>query len=308
MTWVWLSLAAAFLQNVRTATQRRLGSSLSTAGSASVRFLFGLPFAALWLVWLLRDGGAVPSPGASFAAFAVVGSIAQIAGTALLLAAFRHRSFAIGQTYSKTEGIQTVIVGYLLLGDRVSPGALIGIVLTVAGVMVVSFARHAPHAASGPTADTVADRRRHRHAAAWLGLGSGAAFALSAVGYRGAAQSLGDQDFVLRAAFTLVVALAVQSALCLAWLVVREPGELGRIVQVKRVAALAGLTGAAASACWFTAFTLVAAAYVKAVGSVELLFAIVTSWALFGERPTGGELLGMALVAIGVALTVLAGR
>ena len=49
MLWIPLTLAAAFFQNLRSALQRQLKSELSDLGAASVRFLYALPFALVWL-------------------------------------------------------------------------------------------------------------------------------------------------------------------------------------------------------------------------------------------------------------------
>ena len=316
-TWVWLSLGGAFLQNLRSSVQKRLTGRLSTGGAAATRFLYGLPFAALWLAALALVGDAPPPlPNGRFFGFVLGGSLAQIAGTLCLLATFSRRSFAVGTTYSKTEGIQTALFGWVLLGDTVGPLGLVGIGLTVAGVVFVSRARAGPRPAGsgvgpgggsggGPGRGGDATTALGRREAIGLGLLSGAMFALSAVGYRGASLALGDGDFLRRAALTLAVALAIQSVVMAVGLRLREPGELTRVAGAWRAGVLAGAAGAAASACWFTAFTLIGAAYVKAVGSIELAFALLTSWLVFGERPTRAEIGGIALVAAGVVVTVL---
>lgn len=293
-TWVLVSIAAAFLQNLRSGIQKRLTKPLSTTGASATRFFFGLPFAGMLLAALLGvTGNAFPEPNARFVTLTATGGIAQILATALLLACFRYRSFATGTTYSKTEGVQAVLIGFVLLGDRVSAGALIGIVASAVGVMLVSI-----KGASTQNGDTTQ--------VAGMGLLSGALFAVSAVSYRGASLALPDAHFAVRASFTLVIALCFQSALLLVWLRVFQPGQISRIARHWRLGVLAGASGAAASAGWFTAFTLTTAAHVKAVGSIELIFAMLTSWLAFREQPNTREITGMALVMVGVVLTVLA--
>ena len=301
-TWIWLSLGAAFAQNLRSAVQKRLTATLSTGGATATRFLWGLPFAALYLAALaLATGAPPPAPTPAFALWTVVGALAQIGATALLLTTFATRSFAAGTTFSKTEGLQTVLVGWLLLGDALGPAALAGVATTALGVLLVSVARSGTDLPASPSA-----RRR----TVGLGLLSGTLFAVSAVSYRGASLALdarGDgAGFALRAAVTLVAALAVQSLVTGAGLALREPGELGRLARAWRAGLLAGAAGATASAGWFTAFTLVDAALVKAVGSIELAFALAASRLAFGERPSAREGAGVLVVMAGIALTVLA--
>ena len=302
MTWAALSVLAAFLQNLRSAVQKRLTSRLSTRAATATRFLYGLPCGTLWLAAVAGAlGEPWPVPDLRFALFATGGAAAQIAATAFLLATFSRGSFAAGTTYSKTEGIQTVAFGYLVLGDRVSPGGLLGVVLSVLGVLTVS---RTPSARSGARAASASGERTARWQALALGLGAGALFAVSAVGYRGASLALGDGHFLLRSACTLVFALAVQSLASVLWLRLAEPGALTRVARAWRPGVLAGLAGAGASAGWFAAFTLVDAAYVKAVGSIELVFAVLSAWLLFRETPSATELAGVALVMAGVIVTV----
>jgi drug/metabolite transporter (DMT)-like permease len=67
-----------------------------------------------------------------------------------------------------------------------------------------------------------------------------------------------------------------------------------------RVASLVGLAGMIASAGWFSAMTLQNAAYVKAVGQIELVFAFAASALVFREKTTRAEFLGVALIVIGI--------
>ena len=49
MLWIPITIWAAFAQTVRNAAQRHLTAELGTLGATLVRFLYGLPFAGLWL-------------------------------------------------------------------------------------------------------------------------------------------------------------------------------------------------------------------------------------------------------------------
>src|SRR5437879_10197892 len=58
--WLWavFTVTAAFSQTVRNAMQRELTASLGTVGATHVRFLFGFPFALLFLTGVLIVVGA----------------------------------------------------------------------------------------------------------------------------------------------------------------------------------------------------------------------------------------------------------
>ena len=105
MLWIPLTIAAAFLQNLRSLLQRRLTGALSVNGAAYVRFCFALPFAWLYL-WALTGGAAPSAPGAGFWGYVIAGSLGQMFASACLMAAFTLRSFAVGTALSKTEAVQ----------------------------------------------------------------------------------------------------------------------------------------------------------------------------------------------------------
>jgi drug/metabolite transporter (DMT)-like permease len=293
--WVALSLGAAFLQNARTALQKALTPRVGVIGATYARFLFAAPWAVLLVAGLLlHDGVALPRPTAGFVGWALTGALAQIAGTLLLLHLFSLRNFAVGNTFARTETVQAALFGLVLLGDRVAPVALAGIVVSLVGLVLLSATRGFGGGAL--------------NRAAAIGLASGASFAIAAVGYRGASLALPDAgSFLLRPACTLAFVTLVQTVLLTAWLGWQGGGGVGGVARQWRIAAPVGALGMLASLGWFAAFTLATAAQVKAVGQVELMFSWLTARFAFGERPSRRETVGMALVVAGIVAVVLTG-
>jgi drug/metabolite transporter (DMT)-like permease len=292
--WVAISVAAAFLQNLRSALQKALTAEAGVLGATYARFLFAAPWAVLLVGVLLLGGGSPPRVTPTFALWGLVGAVAQIAATLMLLAVFTRRNFAVGNAFAKTEAVQAALFGLVLIGDRLAPLVVTGIAASLVGVLLLSF-RAVPGSA-------LVGR------AAWLGLASGAAFALSAVAYRAATLALENgQAPLLRPAFTLACVTLVQTLLMTLWLGWRDPEAIVAVLRRRRMAAAVGATGMLASLGWFLAFTLATAAEVKAVGQVELLFSWLTARYAFGELPTVRETLGIVLVAGGIVLVVLAG-
>ena len=296
--WVPLTLAAAFLQNLRSALQKHLKGSLSTYGATFCRFVYAAPLAVVYAA-LLGEGYGFewPAPNPRFAIFAMLGGVAQITATALLVYLFSLRNFAVGTTYSKTETVQTAIFGLVILGEPVSPAAAFAIGISLAGVAAISVAR------SALTLRNLLLGWTGR--AAFVGILSGTFFGLSAVAYRAASLSLGGEGFLMQAAFTLACVVVFQTALMAVWIRVREPGELTRVFRHWRVASLVGVAGMVGSAGWFTAMTLENAAYVRALGQVELVFTFIASYFFFRERSTGLELAGIALIVAGIVILLL---
>jgi drug/metabolite transporter (DMT)-like permease len=302
ISWLWIpiTLWAAFAQTLRNAAQRHLTRELGTIGATSIRFIYGLPFAILWLLatqlishsaWPIT-ASMWPSLPAVFWQWVIVAAVAQIIGTALLVRAMAERNFALGVAYSKTEAVQVAIIAVLLLGDKLSPIALLAVVAATLGVILIS-ASSDPHPLR-------ALLQGWTSRGAWLGLGAGAGFALSAVGFRGATVALESTHYLVAAAITLTVAQCLQSLLLGAWLSWREPGTLTRVARAWRGSLLAGFTGAAASAGWFTAMAIEPIAHVRTLGLVELLFSLVVSRRVFQERLRNIEWAGVALLAFGL--------
>ncbi len=291
--WIPITLAAAFLQNLRSALQKHLKGVMGTTGATFVRFGFGAPFAVLFVLALhLGPGYAMPPIGLTFLFSAAIGGLAQIAGTFLLVYLFSFRNFVVGTAYSKTEPLQAAGFGFLILGEGVNYATLGAIVTGVAGVLLISVARTTLSRHALATALT--------SRTAIIGIVSGAAFGISAVAYRAASLSLGGPNFVMQAAVTLMYVSVFQSAVMLAWMAWREPSELTRIANAWRPSLIVGMAGITASACWFMAMTIEKVAYVRALGQIELVFTFAASVFVFRESVTRLEIIGTLLIVAGI--------
>lgn len=295
--WIILAVAAAAFQTLRFMLQKHLSTgTLSSGGATLARFAYSLPFiSALTLGYIVWTGADVPQLTGKFWAYALTGGLAQILATWCVVALFAQRNFAVGITFKKTEVIQTVLVGLLVLGDRVSLPAFGAIVLGLVGVLVLS---DSAAMAGGWT-------RRLWNRAAGLGLASGAFFAISAVGYRGATLEVASDDPLLRAGVALAVVTVAQTLALGLWLNWREPGQLAALWQARRTAVWMGVTGMAGSLCWFTAFTQQNAAYVFAVGQIEVIFSLAASVLVFRETISRREGIGIGLLTASILGLIL---
>jgi drug/metabolite transporter (DMT)-like permease len=293
--WIPITLGAALAQTLRNAAQRHLTRDLGALGATLVRFLYGLPFAAIWLgvAWVgFAKGAAWPAINVPFLIWTVVAALSQIVATALLLRNMEERNFAIGVAYSKSEIIQVALFGLVLLGDRVSLVTVVSIVIASLAVVLLSLPQD--------DRSLAAVARGWASRSALLGLGSGAAFGMAAVGYRGAALSLATPSVVFAAAESLVWAQSFQTILLGGYLAWRNAAVVIAVIRAWRVSMLAGAMGAIGSACWFTAMAMQPVARVRTLGLVELYFSYVVSRRVFRERLGGAELIGLILLAVGL--------
>jgi drug/metabolite transporter (DMT)-like permease len=292
--WIPLTIAAAFLQNLRTVLQKQLRASLSTNAATFTRFAFGSPLVILYTLALHRLAGLDwPGPNPAFLAWVTLGGLTQMVGTACLIHLFSFRNFAVGVAYSKTEVIQAAIFGLVVLGDRVTLWGAVAIAIGTLGVMLISLG-----AGGGLLALVFGWGERP----ALIGLASGALFAVATVAFRAAALSLGESGFVMPAAYTLLWANLLQTAVMAAYLALREREQLGKLVDAWALSALAGTIGVVASAFWFMAMTIQVVAYVRTLSLIELVFTFLFSWFFFKERPRPRELAGIALLVVGIGM------
>ena len=297
--WIPLTIAAAFLQNIRSALQKHLQGKLSTLGAAYVRFLYAWPIALLYLLVLITlEGQPPPAIHGKFLLYALLGGICQIMFTIFLLWLFSFHNFAVGTTFSKLETIMVALFGLLLLGDGLTPAVLLAIALSTVGLIVLSAGQAGLRIAGliaglwrMPTLIGLA-------CAAWLGM--------SVVLFRAASLSLDHTSFLLSAGFTLLIVLSLQIGIMGLLIALREPGQLRRVMHHWRPAALVGVSGGLASIGWFSAFTLQNATYVRALGQIELVFTFIATLMFFKEKVQRAEIVGIILITAAILVILLA--
>jgi drug/metabolite transporter (DMT)-like permease len=290
--WIPFTVVAALGQVARNAMQRQLTGPLGTWGATNIRFLFGFPFSLVFFAVVIgATGDALPWPSLAFWPWLLLGALSQILATGLMLAAMNDRSFVVTTAYLKTEAIQTAIFGFVFLGDHLTVLKVVAILIATIGVVITALRPGSEKnlASLKPTL---------------LGLTAAACFALSAVGFRGAIIVVPGVSFVTAASFTLVFGLGVQTLVLTIYLLARAPNVLADILRLWKPSMLAGFTGAFASQFWFLAFALTAAANVRTLALVEVLFAQGVAYYSFKQPLSGRELSGIALIVIGVAMLI----
>lgn len=297
--WIIATLCAASFQTIRFTLQKILADgNLSPLGATYSRFIFAAPWIVLFsLIFLLLTNVSIPDLESQFLLFAVWGGLAQILATVCVILVFKSRNFAVGITLKKTEVILTALVGLILIGEGVSTISMFLICLGGAGVFFLS------------KKVSSVDRSNFSilNKSSVYGLLSGLLFAISAVCYRSATLSVVSDLVYLRAGFTLLIVILSQSFVMTIWLALFEPGQIKLVWLERKKGFWVGVTSLGGSFFWFTAFTLQNAAYVKAVGQIELIFSLLITTLFFKERILNREILGMLLIgisALGLILVV----
>lgn len=292
MLWILLTGLAAPLQVARNALQRGLVGDAGPWGATLVRFLFGLPFAlAIFGIAAALSPGAEAHFSWRYAAAASGGAVAQMAATAALLVAMHRSGFAVATVMQQSSLPFAALFGWALLGDALGPRAWTGVAVTTLGLAVLSWPRR--------------DQMKGAGLGVFLGLVSGAAFAVALNAFREAGRALDPGHALFAGTATVCVAQALQTLILVSALAVLRPMALFAVARSWRASLGAGFFGAAASACWFAALAMAPAGPVRAVGVIEAPIAAAAGNRLFKERLTARQFFGGALAALGVVLAAL---
>ncbi len=286
-SWVLWTLLAATMQAIRTAGQKNLTGEMSALSATLVRYLFGLPFALLWLGFVSRQQDfSLPGLNTVFILSGFAAGILQITATFLLIRLFTLRNFAVGSTYVKSEILLTAVIGYFFFTETVTLVGWLAIIVCVIGLVTITVSK-------------TGGIKSLWNQSAGYGLSSGLCFALTSLYLRQASLSLGTDDSMLAAGMTLAYMVSLQTVTMLAWVRIQQPGQISVILRNWRPSLFVGITSVVGSVGWFTAMTLELASYVKTLGQLEFLFTVLIAVFYFKEKPTRLEVAGMLLIVSG---------
>lgn len=292
--WITFTVFAALMQAVRTAGQKQLTSSVSPMAATLVRYVFGLPFAIAYLLFLERYDAVTHLSNAiqipRFVTYALLAGVAQILATFLLVKAVSFKNFTVGTSFAKTEAIQTAVFGMLLFGSTLNSLGWLAVAVGVTGIFIVSI----------PTKNG-----RWEPMNILLGTLSGTAFSFTSLWLREASISLG-LPVLTSAAITLLFMVASQSLMCMTYIALKEPEQFSAMMKRLRLCWFVGLTSALGSIGWFTAMTAQNPALVKSLGQVEFIFTLLITTLFFKEKVTGRELFGVLAIVASVILIIKA--
>lgn len=293
LLWIPATIVASFFQVGRNALQRGIMTTAGPWGATLARFLFGLPFSIVFsAIAVFAVPSASPDFNTAFWLSAATGGGAQILATASLLVAMHRSGFAVGTALQQSALPLTALVGLFVYHDRLSDIAWLGVGITTAGLVVLTWPSKLP-SLSGVRAGAI------------FGLLSGLFFGFSLNAFRHAALNLEAEHPIFAAILSVFVVQAMQSAALILVLLVRDRAALRAVLVNWRGSLGAGACGACASVGWFVALALSPAAPVRALGVIEAPLAAVAGHRLFRETVHLKQLIAGLAVFSGVVLTSL---
>ncbi len=299
--WILASITAAFFQSLRLGALKELNRTLSISVTSYVRVLFGLPFMLVYLLGLLlATGQPLPPASPRFLICSCAAALGQFAGTAVLVRLFQIGNFAVGTMLQKTDVLMTAIIGSLLFSEVITAGGWLAILVTAAGVTLISAGR-LPAGAEAVSKLQVSELLFGRTTR--IGLMTGLLFGLSYLFLREAILTLDPAiGPLIRSAFAAVAMTAWSFVILGVWLLLFEREGLKRVRDSMGLCTFLGLTSALGTMFWFFASALANVSYVAAVAQVQTVFTLAISWFYFGERIGKLELAGIAVIVAGLLL------
>ncbi|ENM5874172.1 DMT family transporter [Vibrio mimicus] len=289
MTWIFLTLFAAFMQSWRNAFQSRLSGDVSTAGVTLARFLWASPLAAVYLVTLYQwQPAALPSFSITFWGYVIGASFMQILATALMVKLFKFNNYAVGAGLAKSEALVAAILGVLFFGTQLTLLGWVGVVIGGIGVFILS-SHGGFRQLSLPTV--------------MLGLGSGSAFALTSLWVREASIA-SELPFPYSAAWVLFFVISLQTLCLIGYILIQERPTLWQLWHRPKLVMLTSASSCLGSIGWFGAMSLQAVPYVKTLGQVEIFFTMLISVFWLRQKVRIKDGLGLILVAFAAILVM----
>ena len=241
-------------------------------------------------------------PAAASLAWGAAAGLGGTTGALALYLGFRQAAFSVAGPISAVGAAGFSVLAGLLLGERPTTLALIGIVLAlpaIVGTAASAAGGTVASAASAEPASAASSTTAGRPiAGAALGLVAGACFALLFIGLNRAGSGSGLWPVAATQVTELIAALAV----AVATRNVRLPAARARLLAV-----LTGAAGAAGTILFFFASHEGFLAVTAVLTSLYPAVTIVLARTVLGERLTRLRLAGLTLAAACVALIAVGG-
>lgn len=291
-TWILFTMLAVVMQSVRTAGQKKIAQSLSAEATTLVRFLYGLPFAWLYVLAVGYFSQIdIPSLNSKFALLVSGAAVAQIFATLFLVKALSIKNFAVGSALAKTEALIAALLGVWFFSEQLTLIVYVSVFVGVIGALVASNWQL-------NVRDLFENKSIH------YGMAAGLGFALTSLWVREASLSL-NAPILVSAAITLAVVISLQSVICFTWTAISDPKQFQLIANKSSACFFIGITSIVGSIGWFSAMSLQSVAVVKTLGQIEFILIFVISHFYFSERVNAKEAFGIDLIAISILMLLL---
>lgn len=294
MTWILYTLAAIIFQTIRNLEQKNLNKTLDAITTSWSRFILPFPFAAFVVFYTFH------SIDSKFALSCLTTAFFQVCGNIFLIKTLNSKNFSLGIAFYKTEVLQASVVGFLLFDQKLSQIAVLAVFIGTAGVIMMSGLR-IDNGWKGFLSSM-------KNSSTAFGLLSGFCFAFSAFNLKNAATTLisdGESNLLASTIVLLWVIFFQNIGLASIKLIQgRFSQDLRSLFAIENKGTFikAAFFSFIGSLFLFLAFSYGNVIYVKALGQLELVLAILVSHFYLKEKQSFAQISGIALTALGILI------
>ncbi|MDM1757127.1 MULTISPECIES: DMT family transporter [unclassified Acinetobacter] len=291
--WIFFTVMAAFMQAWRNAFQKQLSLTVDVYGVTLARFIFGLPFAIVYIfiLYLQQPLSTHVEFTSRYWLYVIIAGMSQIAATALMVRLFKQKNYAIGVGLAKSEAILAAMIAVAVLHEKLTVLGWFGVMLGGIAVFLLS---------NGKQKEAISLQTLT------IGIGSGLCFAITSLLVREASLELTNLPYLHRAAWVLLSIIGFQCLSMLLFLIVFSRKTLLAMWQKIGLTFKVSVCSFLASLGWFTAMSMQSVAIVKTLGQIEILFSLLISVYFFKEKLAKTEHIGLFLVVIAAILVIWA--
>lgn len=290
MDWLTLALLCAVSLAAADALTKKWLAQHTAAELVMVRF--GLT-AMLMIPWVVAHPP-TPAP-APFWWWVGTALPLEVLAMFMYVIAIRDSALALTLPYMAFTPVFTMLMAWLLLGEKVSTQGLAGVLLVTLG----AYALNLEHARlTAPRSWLMPILAMFRRRGSRLMLGVALIYSITSVQGKGAMQYMAGMEF--GAFYFLLV-----GALTLAVFAAREPRSVRVLLRPSRGAIIVAALMAMTMVTHFLALEKIQTAYMIAVKRTSVLFGVLFGALLFGDKRLWQHLVASAMMVAGVALIAL---
>lgn len=297
--WIFIALIASVFQTFRNGFQRSLTVNAGIWAATWVRFAFGIPITIIVFIISSLIGVHHANLGHEFWLYALLGAIAQIVATAMLLKAIEASGFAIGVALQHSALVVTALYGVIFLHDNLSIWAWLGVFIASFGMIIANW----PKDYKG-----IEDLKKALPSA-FYGFLSGVFFAVCTNAFRLCVLSIEHKANVFSGTLSVLVVQIMQAIGLGLILFIWQRSNFFVALREWKSSFGAGSAGASASVLWFFALGLAPAAMVRAVNLLtETPLSIIWGMIKFKEKVPLYKIAALIFIVGGVIIMLMSKR
>jgi drug/metabolite transporter (DMT)-like permease len=294
--WIIFTLLAIFFQTIRNLEQKKLSNKIDAVTASWSRFILPFPLAILTIIYFHKN------INQQFAINIFLNAIFQSLGNYFLIKSLQQKNYSLAIAFAKTEVIQAIIVGLIFFNTKINFYEILSIIIAFVGVlMMINISINNKNVFL----------EKIKNTGNLYALLCGTCFAITAFNLKSASQILIDANFnyLISAILVLLFTIFLQNIFYGSIKIYQKRliCDLKKLFLAENLLSflIAGITSFFGSIFWYTAYAIGQVIYVKTLGQLEVIIAILISAFFLKEQHKKIELIGILVTLFGILFLLL---